>query len=56
MASGYDVTIKDETGRVTTHNFDTKSQGLALKEAVAQGAERIAWTTGEQQNERHGLS
>ena len=29
LASGYDVTIKDENGRVTTHNFDTKSQGLA---------------------------
>ena len=28
----------------------------ALKEAVAQGAERIAWTTGEQQNERYDLS
>ena len=26
LASGYDVTIKDETGRVTTHNFDTKTQ------------------------------
>ena len=24
LASGYDVTIKDENGRVTTHNFDTK--------------------------------
>ena len=29
---------------------------VALKEAVAQGAERIAWTTGEQQNERYDLS
>ena len=29
---------------------------VALKEAVAQGADKIAWTTGEQQNERYGLS
>ena len=29
---------------------------VASKEAVAQGAERIAWTTGEQQNERYDLS
>ena len=28
----------------------------ALKEAVRQGADRIAWTTGEQQNERYDLS
>lgn len=29
---------------------------VALKEAVAQGADRIAWTTGTQQNERYDLS
>ena len=29
---------------------------LSLKEAVAQGADKIAWTTGEQQNERYDLS
>ena len=29
---------------------------VALKEAVAQGANKIAWTTGEQQNERYDLS
>ena len=28
----------------------------ALKEAVAQGADKIAWTTGEQQNDRYDLS
>lgn len=28
----------------------------ALKEAVRQGADRISWTTGEQQNERYDLS
>ena len=42
---------------VTDTNAWTKL-GLktALKEAVAQGAERIAGTTGEQQNERYDLS
>jgi len=29
---------------------------VALKEAVAQGADKISWTTGEQQNERYDLS
>lgn len=29
---------------------------VALKEAVAQGVDKIAWTTGEQQNERYDLS
>ena len=29
---------------------------VALKEAVAQGATKIAWTTGEQQNDRYDLS
>jgi hypothetical protein len=29
---------------------------VALKEAVRQGADRIAWTTGDQQNERYDLS
>lgn len=29
---------------------------VALKEAVDQGADKIAWTTGEQQNERYDLS
>jgi hypothetical protein len=29
---------------------------VALKEAVKQGADKIAWTTGEQQNERYDLS
>ena len=42
---------------VTDTNAWTKL-GLktALKEAVKQGAERIAWTTGEQQDERYDLS
>ena len=29
---------------------------VALKEAVKQGADKIAWTTGEQQNDRYDLS
>ena len=29
---------------------------VALKEAIAQGATKIAWTTGEQQNDRYDLS
>lgn len=29
---------------------------VALKEAIKQGADKIAWTTGEQQNERYDLS
>jgi hypothetical protein len=29
---------------------------MALKEAVKQGADKIAWTTGEQQNDRYDLS
>ena len=42
---------------VTDTNAWTKlGLKVALKEAVAQGAERIAWTTGEQQNERYDLS
>jgi hypothetical protein len=42
---------------VTDTNAWTKL-GLktALKEAVAQGADKLAWTTGEQQNDRYNLS
>ena len=42
---------------VTDTNAWTKL-GLktALKEAVAQGADKLAWTTGEQQNDRYDLS
>jgi hypothetical protein len=42
---------------VTDTNSWTKL-GLktALKEAVAQGADKLAWTTGEQQNDRYDLS
>jgi len=42
---------------VTDTNAWTKlGLKVALKEAVAQGADKIAWTTGEQQNERYALS
>jgi hypothetical protein len=42
---------------VTDTNAWTKlGLKVALKEAVKQGATKIAWTTGEQQNERYDLS
>lgn len=42
---------------VTDTNAWTKlALKVALKEAVKQGASKIAWTTGEQQNERYDLS
>jgi GNAT superfamily N-acetyltransferase len=41
---------------VTDTNAWTKlGLKVALKEAVAQGADKIAWTTGEQQNDRYSL-
>jgi GNAT superfamily N-acetyltransferase len=41
---------------VTDTNAWTKlGLKFALKESVAQGADKIAWTTGEQQNERYSL-
>ena len=42
---------------VTDTNAWTKlGLKVALKEAVAQGIDKIAWTTGEQQNDRYDLS
>ena len=42
---------------VTDTNAWTKlGLKVALKEAIRQGVDRIAWTTGEQQNERYDLS
>ena len=42
---------------VTDTNSWTKlGLKVALKEAVKQGADKIAWTTGEQQNDRYDLS
>jgi len=42
---------------VTDTNAWTKlGLKVALKEAVKQGADKIAWTTGEQQNDRYDLS
>ena len=51
------VKVAEAKPKVTDTNAWTKL-GLktALKEAAAQGAERIAWTTGEQHNERYDLS
>ena len=36
--------------------FGNIAQRKILKEAVAQGIDKIAWTTGEQQNDRYDLS
>jgi hypothetical protein len=42
---------------VTDTNAWTKlGMKVALKEAIKQGVDKIAWTTGEQQNERYDLS
>jgi len=49
--------ITPEAPFVTDTNAWTKlGLKVALKEAVKQGADKIAWTTGEQQNERYDLS
>ena len=52
-----------DNGSVATAPFVTDTNAwtklglkVALKEAVAQGADKIAWTTGEQQNDRYDLS
>jgi hypothetical protein len=39
-----------------TNSWAKLGAKVALKEAVKQGAQKIAWTTGEQQNERYDLS
>jgi hypothetical protein len=39
-----------------TNNYVKLGLRVALKEAVKQGADKIAWTTGEQQNDRYDLS
>ena len=39
-----------------TNSWTKLGLKVALKEAVAQGADKIAWTTGEQQNDRYDLS
>ena len=55
--------INKQTGITPTAPFVTDTNAwvklglkVALKEAVAQGATKIAWTTGEQQNDRYDLS
>ena len=52
-----------ELGKTPTAPFVTDTNAwtklglkIALKEAVKQGADKIAWTTGEQQNDRYDLS
>lgn len=59
-----DRKIFDLSGKagITTAPFVTDTNAwvklglkVALKEAIAQGVDKIAWTTGEQQNERYSL-
>jgi GNAT superfamily N-acetyltransferase len=52
----------EETGRVPSAPFVTDTNAwtklglkIALKEAVKQDADKLAWTTGEQQNDRYDL-
>lgn len=65
-ASKYNTTENvqriDESKKVSSAPFVTDTNSwvklgvkVALKEAVAQGVDKIAWTTGEQQNERYSL-
>jgi len=39
-----------------TNSWVKLGMKVALKEAVKQGVDKIAWTTGEQQNDRYDLS
>lgn len=48
--------IEDAPFVTDTNSWVKLGLKTALKEAVAQGADQIAWTTGEQQNERYDLS
>ena len=55
--------INAQTGIIPEAPFVTKTQDwtklawkVALKEAVKEGADKITWTTGEQQNDRYDLS
>lgn len=55
--------INSQTGITPSAPFVTDTNSwvklglkVALKEAVKQGADKIAWTTGDQQNERYDLS
>jgi len=57
------TSIKEFDTSVPTAPFVTDTNAwtklglkVALKEAVRQGADKIAWTTGEQQNDRYDLS
>jgi hypothetical protein len=59
----HELTAKQTKQAIPTAPFVTDTNSwtklglkVALKEAVKQGADKIAWTTGEQQNERYDLS
>jgi hypothetical protein len=50
-----DGTIPSAPFVTDTNSWVKLGVKVALKEAVAQGVDKIAWTTGEQQNERYSL-
>jgi hypothetical protein len=52
----YDIGVAKAPYITNTNAWVKLGLKVALKEAVKQGADRIAWTTGEQQNERYDLS
>ena len=59
----YEIEYNATKGNVSDAPFVTDTNAwtklglkVALKEAVKQGADKIAWTTGEQQNSRYDLS
>jgi len=57
IADTYPIKATPPAPFVTDTNAWTKlGLKVALKEAVKQGAEKIGWTTGEQQNDRYDLS
>lgn len=55
-ALDYDIGVAKAPYVTNTNAWVKLGLKVALKEAVKQGADRIAWTTGEQQNERYDLS
>jgi len=55
-AARYDSSISMAPYVTNTNAWVKLGLKVALKEAIRQGADRIAWTTGEQQSERYDLS
>ena len=53
---GFDAKIPTAPFVTDTNAWVKLGLKVALKEAVAQGVAKIAWTTGEQQNDRYDLS